>query len=250
LIDRNEIAQWFIREYGAWAKDHKLVSWAEKLGITLNCEGTLDEEELFHLFVLAVLWNNPPTYRTQIGEKIFRKIKDEYTLSNLKVATVFRNKELLEHLAFEEIGDLKHTRAILNLLMFIASENIWMKIKQILDSPKIGNEECDLERLRHLWDLFNSPRREAYLTIKIFLVFREIRIQFRDTGMYQYHPAICCIPDSHVRKALAKLKLIQDAKRTDFQSLASCSRTVAEHFCRGLYDLYDLPLFFWHKEVC
>jgi len=243
----NRIIDWFTKRYGEWVLDNKLVSWAEKLGIKMNRDGMLDEEELFRLFVLAILWNNPPTYPAEKGERVFKNIKDEYTLSNFREATHdCQIKERLERIALVTIQNFH----IFDLLMFIANENkVWAVIRRILTSPKIGDKESDQKRLRQLWGIFNNTRKDAYLTVKTFLIFREIKIQFRDAGKYQYHPAICCIPDSNVRKALAKLRLIQGADRTDFQSLTKCSRTVAEHFCREPYDLYDLPLFFWHKEL-
>jgi len=117
-----------------------------------------------------------------------------------------------------------------------------------LTFPKIGDKESDLKRLRQLWAIFNNTRKDAYLTVKTFLIFREIRIQFRDTGKYQYYPAICCVPDSNVRKALAKLGLIQDAEKKDFHNLVIASRIVAEHFCKDPYELYDLSSFFGVKK--
>jgi len=241
----NKIIDWFTRTYGEWALDNKLVSWAEKLGIRLNRDGMLDEEELFRLFVLALLWNNPPTYTAEKGEKVFKNIKEEYTLSNFrKAAHNYMIKDRLEQIALVTIQNLH----IFNLLMYIANENeVWVEIRRILMSPKIGDVESDLRRLRQLWGIFKYVKKGAYLTVKTFLIFREIRIQFRETGKYQYHPAICCVPDSHVRSALVKLGLIKDATETGLQSLADCSRIVAKYFCRDPYELYDLPLFFWHK---
>jgi len=242
----NELIDWFTKRHGEWVQDNKLISWAEKLGIKLNHDGMLDEEELFRLFVLAILWNNSPTYPAEKGERVFKNIKDEYTLSNFRDATY--NCQLKERLKQISLVTIQNFH-IFNLLMFIANENnVRAEIRQILTSPKIGDKESDLKRLRQLWDIFNNTRKDAYLTVKTFLIFREIRIQFRDAGKYQYHPAICCVPDSNVRKALAKLGLIQDAEKKDFHNLVIASRIVAEHFCKDPYELYDLPLFFWHKE--
>ena len=94
--------------------------------------------------------------------------------------------------------------------------------------------------------LFQSLREyhEAFLTVKTFFIFREIRIQFRGTGKYQYHPAICCVPDSNVRKALRYLGLLDHARG----NLDSLSQLIADEFCTKEYELYDLPLFFWYKE--
>jgi len=243
----DELIDWFTKRYGEWVRDNKLVSWAEKLGIKLSRDGMLDEGELFRLFVLAILWNNPPTYPAEKGESVFKNIKDEYTLSNFRGATYnCQIKERLKQIALVTIQNLH----VFNLLMFIANENkVWAEIRQILTFPKIGDKASDLKRLRQLWNIFNNTRKDAYLTVKTFLIFREIRIQFRDAGKYQYHPAICCVPDSNVRKALARLGLIQDAERKDFHSLVIASKIVAEHFCKAPYELYDIPLFLAWRNV-
>ena len=240
-----EIIKWFMREHSDWVEDKSLVSWAGRLGIELNRNGTLSEDELFRLFVLASLWNNKPTFQAERGEEIFKQIRGEYTLWNFREA--FHNSNVrnrLKILAVKTIGNI----GIFSLLDFISREDNWELIKWILTFPKIGDKHDDLERLKKLWALFNNPSRGAYLTVKLFLIFREIRIQFRNTGRYRYHPAICCVPDSHVRGALAELDLIGSPEPHDLESLIRFSEIVAEHFCQEPYELYDLPLFFWHKN--
>ena len=240
-----EIIKWFIREHSDWVEDKSLVSWAGKLGIKLNHNGRLSEDELFRLFVLASLWNNKPTCRAERGEETFRRIRGEYTLRNFREASQNSNvRNQLEILADKTIGNIK----IFNLLDFIAREDNWKLIKQILTLPTIGDKHDDQKRLKKLWMLVNDPSKGAYLTVKLFLIFREIRIQFRNTGRYKYHPAICCVPDSHVRGALAELDLIGSPEPHDLESLIRFSEIVAGHFCREPYELYDLPLFFWHKN--
>jgi len=239
-----EIIEWFMREHSDWVDDKSLVSWARRLGIELNRNGMLDEDGLFSLFVLASLWNNKPTFHAETGERVFREIKDEYTLRNFREASHNRRtKNQLMTLADKTIGN----RGIFNLLDFIAGEDNWELIKWVLTFPKIGDRQSDLKRLKKLWALLNNPSRGAYLKVNLFLIFREIRIQFRKTDRYQYHPAICCVPDSHVRMALADLGLIENPNRHDIESLITFSEIVAEHFCRKPYELYDLPLFLWHK---
>ena len=228
-----EIIKWFIREHSDWVEDKSLVSWAGRLGIKLNHNGRLLEDELFRLFVLASLWNNKPTFRAERGEEIFKRIRNEYTLRNFREASHNSNvRNRLKILADKTIGNI----GIFKLLDFIAREDNWKLIKQILTFPMIGNKHDDLKRLKKLWALFNNPSRGAYLTVKLFLIFREIRIQFRNTSRYRYHPAICCVPDSHVRGALAELDLIGNLEPHDLESLIRP------------YELYDLPLFFWHKN--
>jgi len=239
-----EIIEWFMREHSDWVDDKSLVSWARRLGIELNHNRMLDEDGLFRLFVLASLWNNKPTFHAERGEMVFREIKGCYTLWNFREASHNSSmKDQLMTLADKTIGN----RGIFNLLDFIAREDNWELIKWMLTFPKIGDEQSDLKRLKKLWALFNNPSRGAYLTVKLFLIFREIRIQFRKTNEYRYHPAICCVPDYHVRRALADLGLIENQNRHDLESLIIFSEIVAEHFCRKPYELYDLPLFLWHK---
>lgn len=64
----NQIIDWFVKNHNEWVEENRLVSWAEKLGIRLNCSDTLDEGSLFHLLVLGVLWNSCPTYRVERGK--------------------------------------------------------------------------------------------------------------------------------------------------------------------------------------
>jgi len=226
------------------------VSWAGKLGTKLNCNGSLAEDQLFQLFVLAVLWNNEPTFKAEIGEKVFEAIRNDYTLERFKRA--MKNSEIecdLKNIAINKIQNIH----VFNLLKFIASgnyqrPNIWQEIRKILELPKIGDRERDINRLRQLYGIFKSNYTGAgHLTVKVFLIFRELRIQFRESGEYQYNPAICCIPDSNVRKALVTLDLSQQSSN-DIDSLMVASEKVAEHFCTEAYELYDLPLFFWYRE--
>jgi hypothetical protein len=139
--------------------------------------------------------------------------------------------------------------------MFIANgalngENVWATVKGILESPVIGNEEDDLRRLRELYGIFNPPRYhgQAYPTVKVFLIFREIRTQFRGTGKYQYHPTVCCVPDRNVRRALIRLGILDEIKN-DLNNMVEASRRIADAFCTKEHELYDLPLFFWYKEM-
>lgn len=246
-----KIIKWFTDEHGEWIQNKKLVSWAAKLGIKLNLDRRLEDDQLFHLFVLAVLWNNKPTFPAKIGEQVYLKIRHNYTLKNFIEAKHNNNlADTLRNIARSTIAN-KH---VFNLLMYIANgrvneEKVWAKIKQSLNFPVVGNKEDDISRLRWLYGIFN-PRRykgESYLTVKTFLIFREIRIQFRDTGKYQYHPIICCIPDNNVRNALKTLKLLVKTGN-GIDGLISVSKIVAEHFCKDIYELYDLPLFLWYKE--
>jgi len=247
----DEIARWFLLQHYEWIQNNKLVSWAGRLGIELNVNGRLDESQLFHLFVLATLWNNKPTYRAEKGEEVFKEIRDYYRLENFREAAQDSYiKDRLRSIASENI----HNPQVYSLLMFAVNgtfngEKVWTKIKQILDFPVIGDREYDSRRLRRLYGIFNPPRYEQpeYLTVKIFLIFREIRIQFRGTGKYQYHPAICCVPDRNVRQALKVLNIPGEVGN-DIDSLLNASQSVADQFCTEAYELYDLPLFFWYRE--
>jgi hypothetical protein len=251
----SEIAEWFVQRHNDWIRDNKLVSWAKKLGIVLNEDGRLENNRLFHLFVLAILWNSKPTYKAEEGEKVFLRIRDKYTLKNFDEAD--QNELLageLERTALDIIGN----QSTYNVLRFVShgcfgDESVWSRIMQILEDPGIGDKASDVNRLTRLFRVFNpldGPRSydgAAYLTVKTFLVFRELRIQFHNLGKYQYHPAICCIPDTNVREALSALRLLNDTSG-DFDNMIHAREIVAEYFCNENYELYDLPLFFWNRE--
>ena len=247
----DRIAEWFISNYKTWVKDNRLLSWSQTLGINLNKDGAIDNNQLFHLFVLAVLWNNGKTANAELGERIFEKIRSEYTLDNFAKAA--ENTSLADKLRNID-KDLTNPE-VFNLLSYLASGKrhqipVWQEIKNILNAPNIGDREYDIARLTTLYNIFNKPRNYgfAYLTVKAFLIFREIRIQFQRDHKYQYNPAICCIPDRHVRLALKELDMITNSDSKDIGSLITLGAIVAENFCLEKYELYDLPLFFWDKK--
>lgn len=256
----NQIINWFMNEHSELVEDNKLVSWACKLGIRLTHNGKLDESQLFHLFVLAVLWNSKPTYQAERGERVFRDIKDTYTLSNFRKASHDdETREQLMDIAREKITN----SSVFNILDFIVNgeidnNSVWGRIREILNSRNVGNEIYDVNRLKQLYFIFNPEKRrrhyegDAYLTKKTFLVFRELRIQFRELERYQYHPSICCVPDSHVEESITNiLGILIKSKKYETEKvewLLKISRKVAECFCRTPYELYDLPLFYAHKE--
>lgn len=256
----NQIINWFVKNHNEWVDENRLVSWAEKLGIRLNCSDTLDENSLFHLLVLGVLWNSCPTYRVEKGEDIFRKIKGIYTLTKFKEA--YSDRETRKILIQKAKKEIKN-EAVFNILDFTVNGNVnntqvWTKINDILNSKNIGDGTSDVNRLRRLYYIFNSINEEryyegqAYLTKKVFLIFREIRIQFRKSGKFQYHPSICCVPDSHIEKAVTNALPILDksdeSEMDKIEWLLKISDNVAKYFCTSSYELYDLPLFFAHKE--
>lgn len=245
----NEIAEGFIEKHGDYIEDNKLKSWARKVGIKLENNGTIDQNGLFHLFVLAMLWNNPGTYGAKKGEEVFKSIGTKYTLENYVEAS--RNALLSTELnsAHSSLWNPNVFNTLSSIATgYVGGERVWAKILRILTAPTIGNKESDTRRLELLYDLFNPWQKErAYFTVKVFLIFREIRIQFRTTGKLQYHPAICCVPDSRVRNALKKLNLI-DNVGNDLGNLELVSAIVSENFCTPTYELYDLPLFFWYRE--
>lgn len=256
----NQIIDWFVREHKEWIDENKLVSWAEKLGISLNRNNTLDESSLFHLFVLGVLWNSRPTYRAEKGEEVFSKIKDTYTVTKFREA--YSNAETRQVLIRKARNEIEN-EAVFNILNFIVNGKVdntpvWTEINDVLTLWNIGDKNCDVNRLRRLYCIFNPPsgarhyEGEAYLTKKVFLVFREIRIQFRRLGQFQYDPVICCVPDSHIEQAVTSaLGIVDESQRNRVERiewLLEISKGVAEYFCTPYYELYDLPLFFAHKE--
>jgi len=249
----DKIIKWFIENHGKeWVKDNKIISWAKKLGIILNNNEMLDEDSLFHLFVLSVLWNSEPTYIAEKGEEVFNQIKDIYTLQKFKES---QSNKYTEQELFKIAKDKINNVGIFNLLNFIANGKInghyvWTEINEILIRNNIGDKKSDIDRLKELYFIFNGKRYyegKAYLTKKTFLIFREIKIQFRNSGNFQYNPVICCVPDSHVINALKKLG-VNISDDNNIENLLKASEIVAAYFCNYSYELFDLPLFFADKE--
>jgi hypothetical protein len=246
-----KIKAWFVAEHKDFVADNSVISWAEKLGVKLNNQNSLDERELFKLFTLAVLWNNQPTFKTEKGIEAFKKIENKYTLENFRSAKIDPELKLeLKTIGSEEFRNL----CIFDLIEYIANGDndkgrIWLQINNILKAERIGDLEADKNRLLQLHELFSHSEyaRSAYLTVKVFLIFRELRIQFKKTGQYQYHPAICCIPDYHVISALQEIGLLKGFSK-NIANQIHASEIVSHHFCNQTYDLYDLPLYFAHKD--
>jgi len=244
------IARWFVKNHTEWIENTKLRSWAGKLDIKLTKNGVFDDNGLFQLFVLAILWNNGNTSNAETGARVFTRIKSEYTLENFRLAA--EDETIADKLRSLD-PEMDKARQIFNTLSFLAkgeteSKEVWVKVKQILNMPQAGVKEVDLDRFMRLYGVFNPAKQEhAWLKVKLFLIFREIRIQFRGTGLYQYDPVICCVPDGHVRNALQELKLTEDLG-TSIYDYVKASEIVSSHFCTSEYELYDLPLFFWDKK--
>ena len=162
------------------------------MGIRLNCSDTLDEGSLFHLLVLGVLWNSCPTYRVERGEAVFRKIKGSYTLKRFKES--HSNTETREILIQKAKKEIKN-EAVFNILDFavngiVNNTQVWTKINDILTSKNSGDGTSDVNRLKHLYYIFNPINEgryyegQAYLTKKVFLIFREIRVQLRNPANF------------------------------------------------------------------
>jgi len=113
LVKCDIIISWFLKEYTEWIQGNKLKSWARKLGIQLNHNNSLVEKELFRLFLLAILWNSRPTYRVEMGEDVFKRVKHIYTLTK-----------------FEEAKNNIKTR---NRLLRVAKEIIHIILKGIMN---------------------------------------------------------------------------------------------------------------------
>jgi len=54
---------------------------------------------------------------------------------------------------------------------------------ETLNFPVIGDKADDIKKLEDLWRLFNNPRREAYLTSKLFLQLQKM-IRVTDVATY------------------------------------------------------------------
>ncbi len=191
------------------------------------------------------------------GEAVFRKIKGSYTLKRFKES--HSNTETREILIQKAKKEIKN-EAVFNILDFavngiVNNTQVWTKINDILTSKNSGDGTSDVNRLKHLYYIFNPINEgryyegQAYLTKKVFLIFREIRVQFKKSGKFQYDPSICCVPDKHVEKTVTAIFPINSRpEKNGIEWLLKISERVAEYFCTSSYELYDLPLFFVHKE--
>jgi hypothetical protein len=225
-------------EYLGWVADFKLTD-------TNNQKIFLDlkqENDLFLLFILAVVWSRTGIWENSAFFVSYLKINQKDNSDFwLKKENCVREETLREKSAERISNELKcHTpprkkisfRKDIFPSINILAQN-WQKI---LNKLEVSDNQNDftifINFMRGIEGLGVGNRK---ILIKIPLILRELRCQ----NIYKNIPGdFCCVADDRVIQAGESLKIAL-SKPNDLQSLVENSTKIYRLFG----DLYDLPLF-------
>ncbi len=231
-------------EYFGWVSDFKLKDSNNK-SICLDLKS---ENDMFLLFVLAIVWSRTGYWENSAFFvsylKIYEKDSVDFWLSGenclkeeeiriksadkifsvLKCHTPPRNKISFRKDIFKSINILAHN---------------WQRIlSKLEDSEKQQDFEIFMKYLRGIEGLGVGNRR---ILIKIPLILRELRCQ---KVFNKISGDLCCVADGRVIQA-GKILGIFIHKPKDLQSLTESSAKIYRLFG----DLYDLPLFAYNDLI-
>jgi hypothetical protein len=224
-------------EYLGWVADFRLTDSSNR-SISLDLK---KENDLFLLFVLAIVWSRTGQWENSAFFVAYLKIYGKDTVqfwnneSNYRKEQDFR-ESTAELIAKELTGYLPRKKISFRKDIFVSINLLAMNWQQILDKLEISEKEVDFEifmkYLRNIEGLGVGDRR---ILIKIPLILRELRCQKIYSNI---SGELCCVPDDRVFKAGKKLN-IQIPKASNMKNLKDSSSKIYQLFG----DLYDLPLF-------
>lgn len=227
--------------YLGWVSDFHFEVEGRLMKLDLN-----QENDLFLLFVLSVVWSRPGqwensayfvTYLKSCG-----KISPYYWLTqkNIDYELNVRQdsassiaKKIKNHKARKRVAFRKD---IFKSLHVLATH--WAKIKEKLKESSENNDF--LSFMTYLRSIKGLGVNDKQILIKIPLILRELRCQ----KIYENIPGkYCSVPDQRVLDSAAELgiQLVRpyNNAKTNINALVSASRKLYSLFG----DLYDLPLF-------
>ena len=224
-------------EYLGWVAYFQLTdskSNAIKLDLTQN-------DDLFLLFVLAVVWSRTGQWENSAFFVSYLKITKKNTPTFWKIShniseeiinkdssVDFISNELKGHIPRRKISFRKDIFKSIQLLA-----NNWDEIVQKLEeSEKAKDFEIFMRFMRSIGGLGVGDRR---ILIKIPLILRELRCQHIYNNI---SGNFCCVPDARVYKAARSLN-IKIPVTSNLDNLKKSSAKIYRLFG----DLYDLPLF-------
>lgn len=229
-------------QYSGWVQNLKIQT-IDNNEISLDLK---EEEDLFLLFVLAIVWSRSGHWENSVYFVAYLKIFDKSSPSfwninnNIRIELNYRYQAA--HEIVEKINNHNTRRKvsfredIYDSIALLANE--WPNIKNTLnESYNSANFILFMTFIRSIKGLGVKQRQ---ILIKIPLILRELRCQ----NIYPNIPGeLCCVPDKRVLDASKKLGIKLQSpyykSSENLNSLLDASSKI--YYLFG--DLYDLPLF-------
>jgi hypothetical protein len=223
--------------YSGWITDFRLLDELDqKIHLDLN-----NSDDLFLLFVLAVVWSRTGPWENSAFFVAHLKIHGKYNYlfwcdkancdaekehnlaSASKIINLVKGIDARKKISF---------RADIYYSVHILATN-WEQIIEVLEqSARENNFNLFMDHMRNIDGLGVGNKK---MLIKIPLILRELRCQ----NIYNNIPgAFCCVPDARVYEAAKALKIKLPISAT-LSGLKASSAKIYALFG----DLYDLPLF-------
>lgn len=224
-------------EYLGWVEDFHLIDHNNnKLKLDLN-----DNNDLFLLFVLAVVWSRTGPWENSAYFVSYLKINKKDTIDFwTNKSNIEKEEENREQSAIKISDQLKGInprkkisfRKDIFFSIHLLAKN-WSQILDKLDeSEKANNFEIFMEFIRSINGLGVGQKK---ILIKIPLILRELRCQKIYSNI---SGELCCVPDARVNEAGKSLNI----KIPVTSNLDNLKKSSAKIF-RLFGNLYDLPLF-------
>ncbi len=230
-------------EYLGWVSDFNLTDKKDNI-IKLNLK---DNNDLFLLFVLAVVWSRPNRWENSaffVSYLIIHKIDSvEYWANELNYTI---EEEKREEAAIDILNQVKGIiprtkisfRKDIYLSIHLLAKN-WTDIIQKLNySQKINDFGIFMDFIRNIKGL---GFRQNRILIKIPLILRELRCQSIYSNI---SGEFCCVPDKRVYEAAKSLN-IKIPVTNNLENLKKSSTKIYRLFG----NLYDLPLFAYEDLI-
>jgi len=225
-------------EYLGWVADFKL----KHSNNTSICLDLKKENDMFLLFILAIIWSRTGVWENSAFFVSYLKIYEKDSVDFwLNLDNCLKEKEIREKSAVKIFSALKcHTpprkKISFRKDIFTSINILAYNWQRILSKLEVSEKEQDfkifMKYMRSIEGLGVGSRR---ILIKIPLLLREMRCQ----KIYNNISGdLCCVADERVVQA-GKFLGLSIIKPTDLQSLTESSTKIYRLFG----DLYDLPLF-------
>lgn len=224
-------------EYLGWVLDFNLKhNNCHRIGLDLR-----KENDLFLLFVLAVVWSRSGQWENSVYFVSYLKTSKKDTKKYWSNELNYIEEEAVREKNAKEIsselsGIIPRVKVSFRKDIFSSIYVLAEKWDEILDLLKASDNEKDftifMKYFREIEGLCFGNKK---MLIKIPLILRELRCQ----NIYSNISGdLCCVPDKRVIETAEKLKIIIP-RPTNLTNLIKSSQKIYSLFG----DLYDLPLF-------
>lgn len=223
--------------YRGWVSDFRLDDSAgNRIRLDLR-----DEQDLFLLFVLAVVWSRTGPWENSAFFVAQLKTLNKHSPSyweekgNCRAEQQQRSQAAAEAIrllqGYVSRKKISYRQDIYDSIHILANQ--WFQIVAVLEqSDEVGDFQLFMDYMRAIEGLGVGKKK---MMIKIPLILRELRCQGVYPNILGEH---CCVPDARVIDT-AKMLQIKLPIATTYAGLKASSAKIYQLFG----DLYDLPLF-------